>query len=140
MTKCCFLLQQYFILLIYPFLNQLFVSSFSPLSTTATIARFYSLRQQQQQQTKHNILTELKMASNNNKILVVGSANQDLTSNTDVLPVLGETVMGKDFATACGGKGANQAVAAGMLGLAPGTCFCFDCCCRRRCCCCFGYL
>ncbi|KAG7351103.1 ribokinase [Nitzschia inconspicua] len=58
-------------------------------------------------------------AVKNNKILVVGSANQDLTSNSDVLPTLGETVMGKDFATACGGKGANQAVAAGMLGLAP---------------------
>lgn len=53
--------------------------------------------------------------------MVVGSANQDLTSNSDVLPTLGETVMGKEFATACGGKGANQAVAAGMLGLAPGT-------------------
>jgi hypothetical protein len=44
-----------------------------------------------------------------NKILVCGSANQDLTSYSDVMPTLGETVMGKDFATACGGKGANQA-------------------------------
>jgi ribokinase/non-canonical purine NTP pyrophosphatase (RdgB/HAM1 family) len=68
------------------------------------------------------------MSYNNNKIVVVGSANQDLTSNSDVLPSLGETVMGKDFATACGGKGANQAVAAGMLGLAPGELYCIWCC------------
>ena len=58
-------------------------------------------------------------ADNENLIMVVGSANQDLTSNTDVLPSMGETVMGKDFATACGGKGANQAVAAASLGFAP---------------------
>jgi len=32
---------------------------------------------------------------------------------------MGETVMGKDFATACGGKGANQAVAAASLEFAP---------------------
>lgn len=51
--------------------------------------------------------------------MVVGRANQDLTSNTDVLPSMGETVMGKDFATSCGGKGANQAVAAASLHLAP---------------------
>ena len=124
LTKCC-LLQYYFILL-NPFLNK-FVSSFSPISTARTLTpRFYSLRQQPQgPQQPYSITTELKMTSSsfseNNKILVVGSANQDLTSNTDVIPVLGETVMGKDFATACGGKGANQAVAAGMLGLAPGT-------------------
>ena len=55
----------------------------------------------------------------NKLIMVVGSANQDLTSNTNVLPKMGETVMGKDFATACGGKGANQAVAAASLEFAP---------------------
>ena len=55
--------------------------------------------------------------SSDNLILVVGSANQDLTSNTAVLPTIGETVMGKDFATACGGKGANQAVAAALCQL-----------------------
>lgn len=58
-------------------------------------------------------------ADTENLIMVVGSANQDLTSNTDVLPGMGETVMGRDFATACGGKGANQAVAAASLGFAP---------------------
>jgi len=51
--------------------------------------------------------------------MVVGSANQDLTSVTGTLPSIGETVIGSDFSTACGGKGANQAVAAASLGLAP---------------------
>lgn len=52
-------------------------------------------------------------------VVVVGSANQDLTSYTGKLPVLGETVMGQKFETSCGGKGANQAKAAASLGLAP---------------------
>jgi hypothetical protein len=63
--------------------------------------------------------SELKMIDDNNLIMVVGSANQDLTSNTDIIPTIGETVMGQDFSTACGGKGANQAVAAASLQLAP---------------------
>ena len=57
-------------------------------------------------------------------ILVVGSANQDLTSKTRVLPGLGETVLGTGFSTACGGKGANQAVAAASLKLAPVAMLC----------------
>ena len=57
----------------------------------------------------------------NNLILVVGSANQDLTSLTDVIPKLGETVMGKTFGTACGGKGANCAVAAASIGQGLGV-------------------
>lgn len=69
---------------------------------------------------KQNSRTILKMTSEeNNLILVVGSANQDLTSNTAVIPTIGETVMGNDFATACGGKGANQAVAAALCQFAP---------------------
>ena len=63
--------------------------------------------------------TEIDKQNDKNLILVVGSANQDLTSTSDVLPTLGETIMGKDFAIACGGKGANQAVAAASLGMAP---------------------
>lgn len=50
---------------------------------------------------------------------MVGSANQDLTSYTSQLPTLGETVMGTTFETSCGGKGANQAVAAASIGLVP---------------------
>ncbi len=50
------------------------------------------------------------------KILVIGSANIDMTICTDRMPALGETVTGRDFALNCGGKGANQAVAVAKLG------------------------
>ncbi|MDY7224233.1 ribokinase [Halalkalibacterium halodurans] len=49
-------------------------------------------------------------------ITVVGSINMDMVTITDVVPVQGETVLGKDFRTVPGGKGANQAVAAARLG------------------------
>lgn len=50
------------------------------------------------------------------KILVIGSANMDLTIHTDRMPKLGETVNGYDFSLNSGGKGANQAVAVAKLG------------------------
>jgi ribokinase len=50
------------------------------------------------------------------KILVIGSLNMDLVTETPVLPAIGETVLGSGFMTAFGGKGANQAVAAARLG------------------------
>lgn len=65
--------------------------------------------------TNNNIDAQQNNDKNNNLILVVGSSNQDLTTTSDILPALGETVMGKSFAIACGGKGANQAVAAASL-------------------------
>ncbi len=49
-------------------------------------------------------------------IVVVGSINMDLVSRVQHLPAPGETVTGIDFQTHPGGKGANQAVAAGRLG------------------------
>lgn len=49
-------------------------------------------------------------------ILVVGSLNMDLIVRTPRLPAPGETILGTTFATASGGKGANQAVAAAKLG------------------------
>ena len=50
------------------------------------------------------------------KIVVLGSVNMDLVAVAPSLPTPGETVMGSDFATLPGGKGANQAVAAARLG------------------------
>ncbi|MEV7389883.1 MULTISPECIES: ribokinase [unclassified Streptomyces] len=49
-------------------------------------------------------------------LLVVGSANADLVIDVERRPAAGETVLGGDLATHPGGKGANQAVAAGRLG------------------------
>lgn len=49
-------------------------------------------------------------------ILVVGSINMDLVVRVPNAPVPGETVMGGDFETFPGGKGANQAVAAARMG------------------------
>jgi ribokinase len=49
-------------------------------------------------------------------IVVLGSLNADLVSRSARLPATGETVTGSGFATYPGGKGANQAVAAGKLG------------------------
>ncbi|PLR89142.1 ribokinase [Bacillus sp. T33-2] len=50
------------------------------------------------------------------KIAVVGSVNIDYFVESDVLPQVGETVLGRQFFTSIGGKGANQAVAAARLG------------------------
>ena len=50
------------------------------------------------------------------KILVVGSFMMDLIVSTGRFPNSGETVIGKSFNTASGGKGANQAVQAARLG------------------------
>ncbi len=49
-------------------------------------------------------------------VLVVGSANMDLVFHTARMPIPGETLLGGQFATHPGGKGANQAVAIGRLG------------------------
>lgn len=50
------------------------------------------------------------------RIVVVGSANMDMVAFTPRLPAPGETVLGTRFQMACGGKGANQAVACARLG------------------------
>lgn len=49
-------------------------------------------------------------------IVVVGSCSVDLFVVADRLPRLGETVLGSSFLKAYGGKGANQAVQAALLG------------------------
>ncbi len=55
-------------------------------------------------------MTELK------RVVVVGSINTDLVVTAGKLPARGETITGTSFRTFQGGKGANQAVAAAMLG------------------------
>lgn len=49
-------------------------------------------------------------------VLVIGSLNMDLVVQCEHLPQRGQTIMGGEFFTAPGGKGANQAVAAARLG------------------------
>jgi ribokinase len=46
----------------------------------------------------------------------VGSANIDLVTRVSRCPKPGESMIGSSFTTVCGGKGANQAVAAARLG------------------------
>jgi len=50
------------------------------------------------------------------QVVVVGSANADLVLDIDHRPAPGETIIGSDVVTTPGGKGANQAVAAGKIG------------------------
>lgn len=56
------------------------------------------------------------MSVNMKKIFVLGSINFDLTVHAERMPRRGETVNGTEFLSNSGGKGANQAVAAGKLG------------------------
>ncbi len=49
-------------------------------------------------------------------ITVVGSSNTDMIVKAARIPRPGETILGGDFSTAAGGKGANQAVAAARAG------------------------
>jgi len=50
------------------------------------------------------------------KIVVVGSSNTDMIIKLDRIPKPGETILGGEFISAAGGKGANQAVAAARAG------------------------
>lgn len=56
--------------------------------------------------------------SNNPRAIAFGSINMDLVATTSKLPVPGETLLGSNFFTVPGGKGANQAVALARLGVA----------------------
>src|SRR5260370_5544606 len=56
------------------------------------------------------------MTPRSNRVVVVGSINTDLVVTADRLPLPGETIPGSSFQTFQGGKGANQAVAAALLG------------------------
>ena len=50
------------------------------------------------------------------RIVVVGSINMDLVVRASEMPSPGQTVMGHNFSTIPGGKGANQAIAASHCG------------------------
>ncbi len=58
------------------------------------------------------------MSSNADRptIVVFGSINMDLVCSASRMPAPGETILGTEFRTTPGGKGANQAVAAARLG------------------------
>ena len=49
-------------------------------------------------------------------IIVVGSSNTDMIIKIPRIPKPGETIIGGEFSTAPGGKGANQAVSAARAG------------------------
>ena len=49
-------------------------------------------------------------------IVVVGSSNTDMIIKLDHIPRPGETILGGEFVTAAGGKGANQAVGVARAG------------------------
>lgn len=50
------------------------------------------------------------------RIVVLGSSNTDMIIRLARIPRPGETILGGEFSTAAGGKGANQAVAAARAG------------------------
>ncbi len=50
------------------------------------------------------------------RILIIGSLNMDIVIEMKRMPLIGETVLGKNLTYVPGGKGANQAYAAGKLG------------------------
>ena len=52
----------------------------------------------------------------NKTIIVVGSSNTDMIIQLDRIPRPGETILGGEFTSAAGGKGANQAVGAARAG------------------------
>jgi ribokinase len=50
------------------------------------------------------------------EVVVVGSVNRDYVCQVDPLPHPGQTVLGGEVSVGSGGKGGNQAAAAGLLG------------------------
>lgn len=55
-------------------------------------------------------------ASERSAVIVVGSMTADVTTFSSRVPERGETLLGDEFTLVLGGKGANQAVAAGRSG------------------------
>ena len=67
--------------------------------------------------TTNNNNNKTLSKTSNGKVIVVGSINQDLTTYASSLPSAGQTILGTDFVTTGGGKGANQAVAASKINI-----------------------
>lgn len=55
-------------------------------------------------------------AADRSGVVIIGSVSADVTTFSQRLPARGETVLGDEFTLTLGGKGANQAVAAGRAG------------------------
>lgn len=91
--------------------SALLLSSFFRLASSSSLRPIYCSSFIQSHRSKN--VSFLRMSSS--KVVVVGSANQDLVVYTPKVPSLGETVLGSDLEVSCGGKGANQAVAAASL-------------------------
>ena len=51
------------------------------------------------------------------EILVYGGINIDLVTRSETFPAPGQTILGNEFITYPGGKGANQAVGISRMGL-----------------------
>ncbi len=71
----------------------------------------------------NNIVLETKLIARNTtkgakkmNIVVVGSINTDMVTETIKFPKVGETIVGNNFSVLFGGKGANQAICASRLG------------------------
>ena len=62
------------------------------------------------------MLTVESKAVRSKSIVVIGSSNTDLIIRVPRIPKAGETLLGGEFMTAAGGKGANQAVGAARSG------------------------
>ena len=90
----------------------------SPLSIFFALSPIKSALRLSQTTTSASTFTRplVSSALNMNNIIVVGSANVDLNAYTPSLPKKGETILGHEFKTSLGGKGANQAIAAARLG------------------------
>lgn len=61
-------------------------------------------------------ISHYKTSSDRRLVAVIGSINTDLVVEVGKIPNPGETVLGGELKTIPGGKGANQAVAASLLG------------------------
>ena len=63
-----------------------------------------------------------------NSIVVIGSLNMDFVLAVERLPLPGETILGRNFRTIPGGKGANQAYAAALTSAAVDFSNAYRCC------------